>query len=62
MIAERYTFKGLENYFTDSLLYQDSLDTDENPQQEELDSGNEADVKPERRRMFLEAEFTCNEH
>ena len=52
MIAESHTFKGVENYFTDSLLYQDSLETDENPQPEELDSGNEADVKPDRRRMF----------
>jgi len=40
-------FKGVENYFTDSLLYQDSLETNENPQLEELDSGNEADIEPE---------------
>ena len=26
LIAERYPFKGVENYFTDSLLYQDSLE------------------------------------
>ena len=31
LIAERHPFKGVENYFTDSLLYQDSLETDENP-------------------------------
>jgi len=42
LIAERYPFKGIENYFTDSLLYQDSLEIDENPQPEEQDSGNEA--------------------
>ena len=47
MIVERHPFKGVENYFTDSLLYQDSLETDENPQPEELDSGNEADIEPE---------------
>ena len=47
MIAERHPFKGVEKYFKDSLLYQDSLETDENPQPEELDSGNEADVESE---------------
>jgi len=31
LIAERHPFKGIENYFTDSLLYQYSLETDENP-------------------------------
>ena len=47
LIAERHLFKGVENYFTDSLLYQDSLETNKNPQSEEPDSGNEADIKPE---------------
>ena len=47
LIAERHLFKRVENYFTDSLLYQNSLKMNENPQPEELDSGNEADVKPE---------------
>jgi len=47
LIAKRHPFKGVENYFTDFLLYQDSLETNENPQPEELDSGNEADVEPE---------------
>ena len=46
LIAKRYPFKKVENYFTDSHLYQDSLEADENPQLEELDSGNEVDVKP----------------
>jgi len=32
LIAERHPFKGIENYFKDSLLYQDSLEADENPQ------------------------------
>ena len=44
LIAKRHLFKGVENYFTNSLLYQDSLETDENPQPEELDSGSKADV------------------
>ena len=46
-ISKRNSFKGVENYFTDSLLYQDSLEVDENPHPEELDSGNEEDTKPE---------------
>jgi len=47
LIAERHPFKGVENYFTDSLLYQDSLETNENSPPEEPDSGNEADTEPE---------------
>ena len=47
LIAERYPFKGVKNYFTDSLLYQDSLEADKNPHPEELDSGNEADTEQE---------------
>jgi len=47
LIAERHPFKGVENYFTDSLLYQDSLEADENPHQEELDSVKEAYTEPE---------------
>jgi len=47
LIAERHPFKGVESYFIDSLLYQDSLEINENPQPEEPDSGNEADTEPE---------------
>ena len=47
LIAERHLFKGVENYFIDSLLYQDSLKIDENPQPEERDSSNKDDVEPE---------------
>ena len=47
MIAKRHPFKGVENYFTDSLLYQDSLEMNGNPQSEEPDSCNEADIEPE---------------
>jgi len=46
LIAERHSFKGIENYFTDFLLYQDSLGTDESPHPEESNFGNEADTKP----------------
>jgi len=47
LIAKRHPFKGVENCFIDSLLYQDSLEMNENPQPEEPDSSNEADTKPE---------------
>ena len=50
---QKATIKGVKNYFTDSLLYQDSLETDESPQPEELDSGNEADVEPEAEKKCL---------
>ena len=35
LIAESHPFKGVKNYFTDSLLYQDSLETDESPHPKE---------------------------
>jgi len=44
LIAERHPVKGVENYFTDSLLYQDSLEMNENPWLEELDTGNKAEL------------------
>ena len=47
LIAERHPFKGVKNYFTNSLFYQDSLQVDENPHPEEPYSGNEADTKSE---------------
>ena len=53
MIAERHLYKRVENYFTDSLLYQDSLKADENPQPKELDAGNEADIEPEAEEEYL---------
>jgi len=40
LIVERHLFKRVENYFNDSLLYQDSLEVDENPHPEEPNSGN----------------------
>ena len=46
LITERHPFKGVKNYFTDCLLYQDSLETDENMHPEEHESGNEADTEP----------------
>jgi len=52
LIAERHPFKRVQNYFTAFLLYQDSLEVDKNPQPEEPDSDNKADVE-------LEAEEEC---
>jgi len=54
LIAKRDMFKGVENYFTDSLLYQDSLEIDENPYPEEHDSGNEANTEPEEEECLWE--------
>ena len=56
LIAERYPFKGVENYFTDSLLYQDPEESNEIPQPEEPDSGNEADIEPEKEECLWELE------
>jgi len=55
LIAKRHPFKGVENYFTDSLLYQDSLETGDNPQPEEPDSGNEVDIEPEAEKNISES-------
>ena len=62
LIAKRHPFKGIENYFTDSLLYQDSLEADGNPHPEESDSGNEADTESEKDELSLKIKFSCNEH
>ena len=45
--CRKASVQGVKNYITDSLLYQDSLEINENPQPEEPDSGNEADIEPE---------------
>jgi len=50
---QKTSVQGVENYFTDSLLYQDSLETDGNPQPEEQDSDNKADVEPEAEEEYL---------
>ena len=54
LIAKRHPFKGVENYFTDFLLYQASLKADENPYPEELDSGNEVDTEAEEDKCLWE--------
>ena len=47
LIAKKYLFKAVKNYFTDSLLYQDALEVAEDPSPKDSDSGNESDTKPE---------------
>jgi len=47
LIPKKHPFKRVENYFIDSLLYEDSLKIDENPQPKELGSGKEADIELE---------------
>ena len=63
MIAKRHPFKGVENNFIDSLLYQDSLEMDNNLQPEEPNSGNEANVEPEAiEEMFVGVKSFDDEH
>ena len=45
MFADTHPFKGVENYFTDSLLYQDAANSKEEESQAHFDSGDEADVE-----------------
>jgi len=46
LIDEKHPFKRVENYFTDSLLYQDPLEAVEDPSPKDSDSGNKDDTKP----------------
>lgn len=45
LITDKQSLNGVENYFTNSLLYRDSLEA--NPQSEEQDSGIEMDTESE---------------
>jgi len=47
VFAEKQPFKGVENYFTDALLYQEANKVVKEPLPEDVDSGNEADSEPE---------------
>jgi len=51
LIAEKH--QGVNNYFTDSLLYQDSLETANNLSPEVPDYDNEADAEPEPEEEYL---------
>ena len=54
LIIEKHPCKRVENYFIDFLLYQDSLEIDENLQLKESDSGNEADTESEAKKNVFE--------
>ena len=47
MFAEKQPFEGVENYFTDTLLYQEVNRVAKEPLFEDNDSGNEADSEAE---------------
>jgi len=47
IFAEVQPFKGVENYFTDSLLYQEDIEPLKQSLPDDIDSGNEADSKSE---------------
>ena len=53
LIAKRHPFNGVENYFADSLLYQNSLEMNENPEPEEPNSDNESDTEPEVKEKYF---------
>ena len=53
LIIEKYLFKGVENYFTDFLLYQDPLEFTENPTLEDHDSCNETDTESKQEKECL---------
>jgi len=52
LIAKKHPFKGVENYFTDSLLYQDPLKPAEDKTLEDYDYGNESDIELEPENVF----------
>jgi len=43
VFAERQPFKGVKNYFTDALLYQEISKASKKPLPDDNDSGNKAD-------------------
>ena len=47
VFAEVQQFKGMKNYFTDSLLYQEDIESLKQSLPDDIDSGNEADSKSE---------------
>jgi len=47
VFAERQPLKGVENYFTDALLYQEINKAPKEPLPDDDDSGNEADSECE---------------
>jgi len=47
VLAEKLPFKGVKNYFTDALLYQEANKVSKEPLLEDDDSDNEADSESE---------------
>ena len=47
VFAEKQPFKGVKNYFTDALLYQEVSETSKESLPDNDDSGNEADSESE---------------
>ena len=45
VFAEMQSFKGVKNYFIDSLLYKENGKMAEKPLLNDIDSGNKADLK-----------------
>jgi len=48
VFAETQSFKGVENYFTDSLFYQETSKVTKEPLPDDIDNGNEADSESEK--------------
>jgi len=46
LIAEKHPFMGVENYFTDSLLYQEPFEAAEDPSPEDSDLSSLSDDLP----------------
>ena len=53
VFAEVQPFKGVENYFTDSLLYQEDIKPLNQSPPDDLDSGNEVDSESEEDELLL---------
>jgi len=47
VFPETQPFKGVKNYFADSLLYQESSKVTKQPLPDDIDSGNEAEPESE---------------
>jgi len=57
VFAEKQPFNGVENYFTDPLLY---TETTEEPLPDEPDSSNEADFEPENDACYFYLRANCS--
>jgi len=58
LIAEKHPFKRVENYFTDSFLYQDSPKTAKNSSPENPDSGNEVEMLSQKQKKSVSQSWT----